>query len=314
MEIQANSSPVTFENLSPLTPNYWGDLIARATMNYKDNVFGVGQIKLPGQAYTCTKAVMYKDLTTNPKVVMLEDPISPTSLGYTSAGFGNEFGVYGGYQYPNPENPKQLFTARCHWDWNGKLLSKNHSYVLVTEAGQIDQTWLNANFTAPAGWKVNGFQPIKNFVFARLNALMEDGSMDNSRWGFVVLDPTGVAPDRMLLPSGMWKTFSISSISNDGRYVSFRTSGLGLDGRWIEGDFAHDFENPDKIFNLKKVLGLDPWTAYKVYDSDLNDDNSLILQSKDAVKDGSGTTTGMIDRIQKVEGWQDYTGDGLVTL
>ena len=316
MEIQANSTPVAVNDMTPFVPNYWGDLIARVQCwTYKDNACGVSSYKVPGQAFTTTKAALYKDITTNPKVILCEDPIGPQNNQAVQAGSINEFGVYGGYSVYDPI-AKTSNTVRCHWDFDGKLISKGHDYVVKCASGPINQAWVNANFTAPTGWVARGLAPVKQFIYVGLNALMDDGSVNNDIVGFALIDPSGVAPTRLVLPGGFlangerWMRASITSVSDDMRYCTFRYVGRNpATLKWNEpGAVAFDLQTGTMYF-LKDLLGLDPWTAYKVTDADFAANSyDLICGSIDAVKDGSGATTAQARNLDLLQGWQNEPG------
>jgi len=316
MEIQANSTPVTLTDMTPFVPNYWGDLIARVqSWTYKDNACGVSMAKVSSSPFPVAKAALYKDITTNPKVILCEDPISPTNNQQVSASLINEFGVYGGYSVYDTTT-RTSTTVRCHWGFDGKLISKGHNYVCMTAAGPINQAWVDANFTVPAGWVARGFQPVKQFIFVGLNALMDDGSVNNDIVGFALIDPSGVAPTRLVLPGGFlangerWMRASVTSVSDDMRYCTFRYVGRNPSTlKWNEpGAVAFDLQTGTMYF-LKDLLGLDPWTAYKVTDADFAANSyDLICGSIDAVKDGSGATTAQARNIDLLQGWQNEPG------
>lgn len=316
MEIKANSTPVTVNDMTPFVPNYWGDLIARVQCwTYRDNACGVSSVKVPGQAFTSTKAALYKNITTNPKVILCEDPIGPLNPGMVSASLINEFGVYGGYTVPDPDNPRALKTIRVHWDFDGKIVSKGHDYVALSSAGPINMNWVNSNFITPTGWVARGVQPVKQYFVIALNALNDDGSVNNGIYGFAIVDPSGVAPDRFCLPGGVaageqWLRASITSVSDDMRYCTFRYVGFNsAANRWNEGVRAFDLET-NTMFDLKTLLGLDPWTAYKVTDADFTENYDLVCTNTDVVKDGSGATVGMSRNVDLLQGWQDQAGIG----
>jgi hypothetical protein len=305
MEIKANSTPVSVTNMAPFTPNYWGDLSARVLcQTFRDNACGVSTYKAEGAAFPGAKAALYKDITTNPKVILCEDPIGPKSTGYVAAGLINEFGVYGSYMSPDPDNPRALKTSRVHWDFDGKIISKNHDYVAITAAGPLNQSWVDANFTAPSGWIVAGFSPIKQFVLISLNKLNDDGTANKDFNGFAILDPTGVAPDRFCLPTGPeWRKARALSVSDDMRYCTFAYIGYNATNlKWDEGARAFDFET-EQLYDLKVILGLDPWTAYKCVDADFTETNGLVCTSLDVVKDSNGATVGMSRNLDLLTDW-----------
>lgn len=316
MEIKANSTPVTVNDLTPFVPNYWGDLIARVQcFTFRDHACGISSLKVSGQAFTSIKAAIYKNITTNPKVILCEDPIGPLSNSAVNANTINEFGVYGGYSVYDP-NTKTNNTVRCHWDFDGRLVSKGHDYVCITSAGPINQAWIDANFSAPKGWVARGFQSVKQFIFVSLNALMDDGSINNDIVGFAVVDPSGIAPIRFVLPGGFlsngekWLRASITSVSDDMRYCTFRYLGRNpITLKWNEpGAVAFDMET-NTMFFLKDLLGLDPWTAYKVTDADFAENSyDLVCGSIDVVKDSNGNTIAQARNIDLLQGWQNEPG------
>ena len=114
------------------------------------------------------------------------------------------------------------------------------------------------------------------------------GATDMKTHGFIV-DPSGKVPGaKFFLPCDEWESSRVLDASLDGRFVALRTVGFDknyntkTDMTWIVDTFT------DTKYNLKVLLGLNPWLAYQVYDVDFAKDgtNRFVTTSVSLSDDG----------------------------
>ena len=259
---------------------------APVVFDIKPFVRGGGNFYSPKKDTMCFQGMLQRagggvvfDMTTNPKVVVMENP-SPGSLRMYGCSYVDETGVYG--------NSFDSSVGGCKWDFSGKLLQKNLNWVRKLPTGEpFTSDWCQRNVTLPNGYDrgFGNYDENSGWVFGSMQAI---GSTDMKYHSFI-FDPTGKVPGgKFFLPCDEWESSRVLDASIDGRFVALRTVGIDknyntkTDMTWMVDTFT------DTKYNLKELLGLDPWLAYQVYDVDFCKDgtNRFVTTSVSKSEDG----------------------------
>lgn len=258
---------------------------------YKDAVVYVAMKQVGNWPYPVAKSGVTFDMTTNPRTLVLEDPVGPESFGYVGVNHINETGIYGSMLVTNPDRTSS--SVRLKWDLNGKFLEKGFDYSCILPNGEkLDLAWCNENVPLPAGYVMGGgaYLPNSKWVTGMFYTANTDGSRSTVFNGFVV-DPTGTVPDaKLFLPCADWSMSRVLDVSPDGRFVALRCKSIDpnykstTDYTWMV-DTATDTH-----YDLKKLLGLDPWLAYQVVDVDFLQDGTNRFVTTSVSFEGIGTT------------------------
>lgn len=243
--------------------------------------------------YPAAKAGVVLDITTNPRVIALEDPLGPASTRQLAANHINENGIYG--------RSLDKTIGRCRWDFDGKLVEKNLDYVCIMPNGEkLDLNWCNSNVTLPDGYYMGGGDYLANSGWV-VGQFYTNGSNGTIYHGFIV-DPTGTVPDaKLFLPCDDWSRSRVLDVSPDGRFVALRT--LSIDPNYLKPtDYTWIVDTAtDKHYDLKKLLGLDPWLAYQVVDVDFLNDGTNRFVTSSVSFEGIGTTS--LKQVHPIDLW-----------
>ena len=269
---------------------------------YKDAVVYVAMKQVGNWPYPVAKSGVTFDMTTNPRTIVLEDPIGPDSFNYVGVNHINETGIYGSVMMANPDRTSS--NIRCKWDFNGKLVEKGFDHSCILPNGEkLDLAWCNENVPLPAGYVMGGgaYLPNTKWVTGMFYSANTDGSRSTEFHAFVV-DPTGTVPDaKLFLPCADWSMSRVLDVSPDGRFVALRTK--SIDPNYLRTtDYTWMVDTAtDTHYDLKKLLGLDPWLAHQVVDVDFLQDGTNRFVTLSTTFENMGTTN--MKQIWPIDLW-----------